>query len=49
LTIGCYYNEEIKEQFQNQYKDKLYLMESVEQLPDGLETILRQKLLKKWR
>ncbi|RJQ30660.1 MAG: VWA domain-containing protein [Peptococcaceae bacterium] len=47
ITIGCYYSEEIKEQFQSQYKDKLYLMDSVEMLPDGLETMLRRKLLRK--
>lgn len=46
VTIGCCYNDEIREQFQEQYKDSLYLMDSIDQLPEGMELLIRRKLLK---
>lgn len=45
ITIGCGYSEQLKEQFQNQYKENLLLIDTIEQLPYGLETLLRKKLL----
>ena len=45
ITIGCGYNEQLKEQFQSQYKENLLLINTIEQLPYGLETLLRKKLL----
>jgi uncharacterized protein YegL len=45
ITIGCGYNEQLKEQFQNQYKENLLLIDTIEQLPRGLEALLRKRLL----
>ncbi len=45
VTLGCGYNEQVKEQFKNQYGKNLFLIDSVEQLPGGMETLLRRKLL----
>jgi uncharacterized protein YegL len=45
ITIGCGYNEQLKEKFQNQYKEDLLLIDTIDQLPFGLETLLRKKLL----
>lgn len=45
VTIGCFYNRDIKEQFEQQYKDKLYLMDSIERLPEGLERLIKRKIL----
>jgi len=45
ITIGCGYNEQLKEQFQNQFKENLLLIDTIDQLPFGLETLLRKKLL----
>ena len=46
VTIGCYNDvEEVKALFQEQYGDRVYLMESLEHLPEGLEALLREKLL----
>jgi len=46
VTIGCYNDvEEVKTLFQEQYGDRVYLMESLEHLPEGLEALLREKLL----
>lgn len=45
ITIGCGYNEQLKEKFQNQYKENLLLIDTIDQLPFGLETLLRKKLL----
>ncbi len=47
ITIGYGFNDELKEQFQDQYGSKLYLMESIEQLPAALEFLLKRKLLEK--
>ncbi|KJS01645.1 MAG: hypothetical protein VR68_04585 [Peptococcaceae bacterium BRH_c4a] len=46
VTIGSYNDvEEVKALFQEQYGDRVYLMESLEHLPEGLESLLRRKLL----
>jgi len=46
VTIGCYYNkDEVKNMFRQQYGDGVYLMDSLEHLPEGLESLLRKKLL----
>lgn len=46
VTIGCYYDkDEVRNMFRQQYGERVYLMESLERLPEGLESLLRRKLL----
>lgn len=46
VTIGCYYDkDEVKDMFQRQYGDRAYLMDSLDHLPEGLDSLLRSKLL----
>jgi hypothetical protein len=46
VTIGCYnYKDEVRDLFRQQYGDGVYLMDSLEHLPAGLESLLRRKLL----
>lgn len=46
VTIGCYYDkDEVRDMFRQQYGDRVYLMDSLEHLPEGLEALLRRKLL----
>ena len=46
VTIGYGYNDEIRDYFTKLYQDKLYLMNNFEELPEGLELLLKEKILK---
>lgn len=45
MTIGCGYDEELKDYFVMNYNN-VYLMDNFEELPNALETLLKRTLLK---
>ncbi|MDY6857264.1 MAG: vWA domain-containing protein [Thermodesulfobacteriota bacterium] len=46
ITIGCGYNKKTQNILKEQYTTGLYLMDNIDRLPEGLEFLFREKLLK---
>jgi hypothetical protein len=46
ITIGCGYNRKTQNILKEQYTTGIYLMDNIDRLPEGLECLFREKLLK---